>query len=108
MQRTETYYRAIVNLLSFFNKNTQNIHTRDLLFYVQTFRIKTDYNNYTDQIIKTDILKILIPEKNDFYRVKLNCQQVKEANHTEKFKTKTNKKSLRKYKKESAVSFLLR
>lgn len=63
LQRTETYYRAIVNLLSFFNKNTENIHTRDLLFYVQTFQIKTDYNNYTDQIIKTDILKILIPEK---------------------------------------------
>lgn len=61
---------------------------------MQTFQIKTDYNNYTDQIIKTDILKILIPEKNDFYSIKLNCQQVKEANHTEKYKTKTTKKSL--------------
>jgi len=59
---------------------------------VQTFQIKTDYNNYTDQIIKTDILKILIPEKNDFYRIKVNCQQLKEANHTAKYKTLTNKK----------------
>lgn len=88
------FYHSLIKILKTFICTT-------FCFKRITFRIKTDYNNYTDQIIKTDILKILIPEKNDFCAIILNCQQFQEAHHTEKYTTKTKKNPQRKYKKKT-------